>query len=290
MRSSLRLLLPPLSLFVVCLVFAGAGECADYTAYKATGITIDGHLNESAWSKATWSPLFVDLVTGKTGRLESCAAILWNERFLYIAFRLQEPDVRAALTEQDSPIYRDNDVEVFIDGVDCYYELEINALGTIYEVFWIWDDALNSSRFQKPAFDSTAHPVLKLDGIGQHKHPRGMRSGFLDWDMPDLRWGVAVQGTINKSIDRDKGWTVEIAIPWQSLAVLAGPRQIPPRNGDIWAIDCSRFEHFGEQGDRLDPPAGWAWKQHGAYDSHMPEKFPNIQFSTALLSVLAAKP
>jgi hypothetical protein len=26
----------------------------------------------------------------------------------------------------------ENDVEVFIDGGDCYYEFEINARGTIY--------------------------------------------------------------------------------------------------------------------------------------------------------------
>ena len=60
----------------------------------------------------------------------------------------------AAQTERDSLIFHENDVEVFIDGGDCYYEFEINALGTIYEVFFIWRDAYRrGSRFDVPEFD-----------------------------------------------------------------------------------------------------------------------------------------
>ncbi len=40
----------------------------------------------------------------------------------------------AHLTERDSIIFQESDVEVFIDGGDAYYELEINALGTLHEV------------------------------------------------------------------------------------------------------------------------------------------------------------
>jgi len=38
------------------------------------------------------------------------------------------------LTERDSPIYKNNDVELFIAGKHSYYEFEINAFNTIYEV------------------------------------------------------------------------------------------------------------------------------------------------------------
>jgi hypothetical protein len=47
--------------------------------------------------------------------------------------------VRASLTERDSLIFRENDLELFIHGGDCYYE--VNALGTVYEVFFVWKDA-----------------------------------------------------------------------------------------------------------------------------------------------------
>jgi predicted metal-dependent HD superfamily phosphohydrolase len=48
--------------------------------------------------------------------------------------------VGGTLTERDSKIWFDNDLEIFIAGKDAYYEFEINALGTIYEVMWIWKD------------------------------------------------------------------------------------------------------------------------------------------------------
>ena len=35
---------------------------------------------------------------------------------------------------------QENDVEVFIAGQDAYYEFELNALGTIMERFYIWQD------------------------------------------------------------------------------------------------------------------------------------------------------
>jgi hypothetical protein len=88
--------------------------------------------------------------------------------------------VRGYLTERDSRIYEDNDVEVFIAGENAYYEFEINALNTIYEVFWIWKDALvpGSPYYGRPEFDPAAQRTMVLDGVGGHVHPRGERWGF----------------------------------------------------------------------------------------------------------------
>ena len=44
------------------------------------------------------------------------------------------------LIKGDSFIWFDNDVEVFLGGEDCYYEFEINALNTVYEVFFIYQE------------------------------------------------------------------------------------------------------------------------------------------------------
>lgn len=255
------------------------GKSFDYTAYRTGGIVVDGVLSETGWKSTPKSPSFVDLETGRPGWFDSRSAILWDEDNLYIGFWLEESDVSAFLRNRDDKIYRDNDVEVFIDGGDSYYELEINAFGTIYEVFWIWDDVIGQPKFQRPEFNTVNQRIMKLDGIGDHKHPRGMRTGFLDWDMPGIQWAINVDGKINDASDRDRGWTVEIAIPWLSLSLLAGDRSLPPGDGDIWRIDCSRFQQYGTDGRKLKRPAGWAWKTHGAFDSHMPEKFPRIRFS-----------
>jgi hypothetical protein len=265
-------------LLASCLPAWGAGF--DYIAYKSDGITIDGSLDEHDWIAAQKSPRFSDLATGRPAWLDSRAAIMWDDKFLYIGFQLEETDVRAFLLDRDDEIYRDNDVEVFIDGGDSYYELEINAFATIYEVFWIWDDSMKAPKFALPEFNAADRRIMKLDGIGDHKHPRGMRTGILGWDMPGLKWAVAVDGTLNDPTDVDRGWSVEIAIPWKSLALLAGNRAIPPHDGNIWRIDCSRFQQYDRDGSKLVCPAGWAWKPHGAFDSHMPEEFPAIMFST----------
>jgi hypothetical protein len=57
----------------------------------------------------------------------------WDQTALYVAFWCEEPYVQATLTERDALIFFDNDVEVFIDGSDTYYEFEINACNTVYE-------------------------------------------------------------------------------------------------------------------------------------------------------------
>ena len=68
---------------------------------------------------------------------------------------IEEPNVQARLTERDSFIWTENDVELFIAGPDCYYEFQINALGTIYEVFYIWQDAYQTRRASSTGRNST---------------------------------------------------------------------------------------------------------------------------------------
>lgn len=248
---------------------------AEYTCYRADDpIQIDGRLDEPSWQAAPFSTPFVDIVTGEAAWFNTRVALLWNDEYLYFGFTAEETDVWGTLTERDSKIWEENDLEIFITGRDSYYEFEINALNVIYEVLWIWKDA------PRPEFDPTARRVMVLDGVGGHVHPRGERWGFLDWDLPGLRHAVHVDGTLNKRNDVDRGWTAEVAVPWRGLDVLAEGRALPPKNGDVWRIDCSRFEKIGRSGEVLDPCAGWTWNRHGHYDSHIPEVFPKVTFST----------
>jgi hypothetical protein len=80
--------------------------------------------------------------------------------------------------------------------------------------------------------------------------------------------------TVNDNRDRDRGWTVENAIPWTGLAQLARPdgRSLPPREGDVWRMDFSRFNQYKEAPPSQDP-GGWAWSPHGVWD-YIPEVFP----------------
>lgn len=265
-----------------------AEQPAPYVCHRAPGpIAVDGRLDEGAWRLAPRSPRFVDVVDGAYGLYDTRAAALWDDEALYVAFWCEEPCVRAELTERDSLIFLENDVEVFIDGGDCYYEFEINALGTVYEVFFIWRDAYTrGGRFDVPEFDLIDRGALSFGGnhdrTGAHfwrgSHPRGLRWAFTGWDFPGLRSAVHVDGKLNDCSQPHRGWTVELAFPWSGMTWLAGGRPLPPQDGDEWRIFFGRYERMQLNGGVTN--AGWAWTPIGSNDNHVPERFTPIRFSS----------
>ena len=116
--------------------------------------------------------------------------MLWDGDHLYIGAWLEDHDVWATLTDRDSIIYHDNDFEVFIDpdgdGRD-YFEIEVNALGTV--------------------FDLLLERTYRAGGPARHS-----------WNLAGLSLAVVVDGTLNDPNDIDRGWSVEMAIPWGALA------------------------------------------------------------------------
>lgn len=264
----------------LCVLFAGCpyamGQTPELAArYVSVAPVIDGALDEACWDAGLWSGQFVDLVDGAPGWLDSRCAVLWDDEALYIAFRFAEPNVTAHMTARDAPIYRENDAELFIAGPDAYYEFEINARGTIYEVLWVWNDAYEPHG-RHAALDPAGR-TMRLTGIGDHVHPRGLRIGFLEWDWPGLTAAVAVDGTLNDASDTDRGWTVEVRAPWAGMAAIMPDSAPTPREGDTLRVDCSRFQHVDADGRTLSPPAGWALRAHGEYDSHMPGRFARVR-------------
>ncbi|MDR2629531.1 MAG: carbohydrate-binding family 9-like protein [Spirochaetaceae bacterium] len=262
-----------------------AERLAHYTCLKTKGpLAIDGNLEKPQWKAAPKSRRFVDLVSGEPAFLDTRMAALWDEKNLYIAYWVAESAVRASLTERDSFVWFDNDVEVFLDGTDCYYELEINAYNTVYEVFFIYQDALKrESRFDTPEFDLLRRNVDVLSGFQDYtrfgKHPRGKRWAFMDYDFPGLKTAVQVQGKINDPSHIDTGWTVEIAFPWEGMTKLLPGRQFPPAPGDQLRAAFFRFEALRYHGKNSGESIGWALNEHGVYDSHIPENFSFLHFA-----------
>lgn len=248
-----------------------------YTAHKVSSAAmIDGKLDEDFWKSATRSTPFRDLISGATTHLKTEAAVAWDDNNLYVGYWVEEPQVAATLTKRDAPIYKDNDVELFIASPDGYYEFEINSFGTIYEVLFFWMDAYEQKGYSNmPEFGRNVEGAKTFRGVG-YRHPRGPRIGFWKWDMPGLQSAVNIEGTMNKNQDTDKGWTVEIAVPWNSLKILADGRSLPPLQGDTWRMDFSRFNT--KKGSANDA-GGWAWSPHGVWDSHVPECFTFIEFA-----------
>lgn len=239
-----------------------------YVAHRSENpITIDGALLEVDWSNAVWTAHFVDIegAARPEPRFRTRAKMLWDDAHFYVAAELEEPDVWATLTERDAVIYHDNDFEVFIDpdgDTHEYYELEINAFDAEWDLLLV-----RPYRDGGPAIDS--------------------------WDIKGLETGVLVDGTVNDPNDRDRGWTVEIAIPWAVLQE-ATQRSAPPEDGDQWRVNFSRVEwrtevRDGQYAKLLDHPPGrnrpednWVWSPQGLIDMHYPEMWGIVQFSDSV--------
>lgn len=254
---------------------------AHYTAYRVhEPIKVNGRLDEKAWGAVPHSSRFVDIITGKPAMYDTRVGVLWDEKNLYVAYWVEEPHVAATLTKYNSPIWQNNDVEVFIAGKDTYYEFELNALNTVYEAFFVWEDVYEKDGFSKmPQFKRSNSKVQSFNGVGFTTHPRGKRVGSWDWKFPGRKTAVYIDGTLNNDKDKDRGWTVELAFPWKGMKLLAKAdgRTLPPKDGDVWRIDFSRFNQY--KGSTNDS-GGWFLSPHGTWDSHIPECFPYVQFST----------
>ena len=236
-----------------------------YVAYRSSSpIAIDGRLDERGWAAAPWSDAFVDIEGGgrPAPRFRTRAKMLWDDENFYVAAEMEEPDLWGTLKERDAVIFRDNDFEIFIDpdgDTHAYYELEVNALGTPWDLMLI-----------KPYRDGG--PAIN------------------GWDIAGLQVGVQVRGTLNRPGDHDDGWSVEIAMPWKILKETA-PGQRPPAPGDRWRLNFSRVEWQvdaidGRYVKRLKPGSkdplpenNWVWSPQGAIDMHMPERWGFVQFS-----------
>ncbi len=262
-----------------------------YTCRKILSpLLINGDLTKEVWQKAEKSPRFIDVIDGAPGLYDTHSALLWDDDYLYIAFWCEEPFVRASITKRDDLVFSENDVEVFIDGGDTYYEFQINALNTLYEVFYIWKDAYSQSdKYHVPEFDIFLHDALTFGGnhdrknetFWQGSHPRKQRWVFRDWDFPGLKTAVQVQGEINRTDIPSKGWTVELAFPWKGMKWLSDGKIFPPKEGDTMNIFLGRYEICRLNGQ--DIQVGWAWDEIGTNDNHAPERFTQIRFSEEVM-------
>ncbi|MDR3688957.1 MAG: carbohydrate-binding family 9-like protein [Fimbriimonas sp.] len=259
---------------------------SELTAHRVhTKPSLDGSLSDRVWQTVAKSNRFVDMATGEPAIFDTRCALLYDDENLYIGFWVEEPYPAAHQTERDSLIFRENDVEVFIDGGDCYYEFEINALNTVYEVFFIWRDAYKKdSRFDLPEFDLHERAAYTFGGnfdrtedhFWKGTHPRGIRWAFLDWDLPGLQTAVHIDGTLNDRSAPSKGWSTMLVFPWSGMKPLADGRSLPPKPGDVWKLFLGRFQKLAIGSEEVQ--AAWCATPHGVYDTHMPDKFTPVRF------------
>ncbi|TLS50101.1 carbohydrate-binding family 9-like protein [Paenibacillus antri] len=242
-----------------------AYEPKHYVCRRAVGPSeLDGRLDKPFWGAAPWTDDFVD-IEGDRKPLpakRTRAKMLWDDDYFYFGAELEEDEIWATQTERDSVIFYDNDFEIFIDpdgDSHNYYEFEINAFNTV------WDLLL-----PKPYRDGG--PAIN------------------GWDIRGLRTAVHIDGTINRPDAANRKWSVEIAMPWDSLKECA-PGGWRPSEGDFWRVNFSRVEWHvdvqdGVYAKRKDPATGrplpeenWVWSPMGIVNMHYPELWGYVQFA-----------
>ena len=225
-------------------------------------INIDGKDDELAWSNAIYTDDFIDIEGDKIPSQKTNVKMLWDDKFLYVFAKLYENHIWGDITKRDEVIYYNNDFEVFInpnDDVFSYGEIEINALGTEWDLF------LNRPYRLKGKADSS-------------------------WDINGLKSAVDINGTLNDPNDLDDYWTVEIAIPLKEIEKLnTSGKDEKVISGDVWRINFSRvnwdfeinngvYSRKKENGKYL-PEYNWVWSPQGIINMHVPENWGYLVFS-----------
>tara|TARA_R110002049_G_scaffold4601_6_gene32837 strand:+ start:5756 stop:9472 length:3717 start_codon:yes stop_codon:yes gene_type:complete len=220
------------------------GYAKSHSVPRSTAsIRVDGRIDEDAWdaAQATEPFGFTWLDDGDGPRQATTAKLLWDDQCLYVAIECEDTDIQAERTVRDSDVYRDDCVEIFAspeyESPERYFNLEINALGTVLDNY-------------------------RPDGQQHQQHSR--------WDPEEIRIATRVDGTVNDSSDRDRGWSVEVSIPF-SLFKNAIP-QGKPTVGDRWRLNLHRLE------ENMRLKSQWSPGDRNRSSFHTPEYFGSVKF------------
>lgn len=236
-------------------VKAGAAgvERKRYVARRVTQPPkLDGKLDDAAWAAAPSTGSFVNTMTGGPQSPRTEAKLVWDDKNLYIAFDNADTDAWSSLGKRDDKLWTQEADEIMIDANGngrSYVELQIAPNGSFFDTYLPeyrkYEDAVDP---KKKPFSWNSKAIVK----------------------------VAVDGTLNKHDDQDRGWTVELALPHEDARGLApeseGPR-LPPQPGDVWRINLFR----------MDQPKGQAqvalgWSPPMVGDFHALDRFGELVF------------
>ena len=170
--------------------------------------------------------------------------MLWDDEFLYVSYECQDAHISAVNTERDSPVYKDDCVELFTAPnperpVD-YFNIEMNVNRAILD---------------------RHHP----NGPGKPQVP--------NWNAAGIRIATSVDGTLNDDSDTDRGWVLEVAIPFANFEKVTGRPH--PRDGDVWHLNLNRL------GGKTNPQhSQWSPGTTPKPAFHAPDTFGRVAFST----------
>ncbi len=194
---------------------APSADSPVYTVYRtSTPIVVNGVLDDAAWAAA--APIsFVRNIDGGPSPYQTEARILYDDKFLYFAFRCIDDNIWATMKQRDDHLWEEEVVEVFLKPSEKntgYVELEVNPLGTLIDIYLV--------------------DVRKA-------------IPYRSWNSEKIAWAVHVDGTVDGK-PGDREWTCEIAFPLEDAVPAAN---IPPKEGDRWGLNLYRVEKLPKPAD-----------------------------------------
>jgi hypothetical protein len=143
------------------------------------------------------------------------AKLAWDDANMYLGFQAESAEVIGGWPKdaKEPHLWEKGTIEIIAnpdgDGDNNdYCEIQVNP--------------------QKLVFDT------QYDGYNVPKTEPNGPFGHQDWSAK-LKSAVVVDGTMDKPGDKDKGYTVEMAIPWASFTKA---KNHPPKAGDEWRMNC----------------------------------------------------
>jgi hypothetical protein len=180
-------------------------------------LTIDGKLDEAAWKDAASSGPFVNVRTGEaeeSSAVQGTVRVLWNEKNLFLGFEVQDSNIVGGFDKgaKDPHLWTKDTVEIMIDpdgdgDNKDYYEIQVGPQNLVFDT----------------QFDEYNKPKTEPNGPFGHQ----------EWSSK-LESAVVIDGTLDKTDDKDKGYTVEIRLPWSSLNKA---KKVPPEVGERWRVN-----------------------------------------------------
>jgi hypothetical protein len=202
-------------------------------------IVIDGKPDDKAWAAAGKIELMFPWEAQTGAKQKTIARLLWDDDNLYVSYECEDTDITAVYAEHDDPTYKDDAVEIFINPMPSqtgiYYGLEMNALAVLYD--YVMYDSKNL---------------------------------FKQFDLRGVKLSTHIEGTMNARGDKDKGWSLEVAIPWSNFDGLAKR----PTPGTAWAANINRWD--GTEPNRR--MSNWSDPIQPRANPHVPARFGQLLF------------
>ncbi len=208
-------------------------------------LVLSGKADDPLWQQAAVITL-ADADTGKPPHQATTVRLLYNQKYLYVAYVCAADTVRATLSKRDEPLYTEDVVETFLapsGSFRSFYEIEVSPLNTILDSYQL-SYSLTDGSYRKLSFNPA-------------------------YTCTDLLTKVFVDGVLNQARGA-KRWTVEKAIPFTSIV---GRDNIVPNAGDRWRANFCRIDFSAP-----DEPAFSSWSPLGGHDFNRSYRFGWIEF------------